>query len=132
MVQTREEKNKAASQSRFRKHQQRYESLMHGTISLFDRAAKDHLSHDAMLAHKAEWLKTDGCVGWVCERVYAVWDTLMHLHYRKLTFCYPHPDTGEMRPSNELIEAGLVHRMDTQAGAHCYRNEDGSFTDKFN
>jgi len=130
------EKNARRRDLRFQRISERYESLKSALIHLWTRAAKEHWTHDRILEYRREWIPringtTDKFPDWVEMRLQGVSDTLFDLHFRQLTFCYAHPQTGVVTPADQLCHDGLASQLDTATGAHYYKNDDGTFSDRF-
>ncbi len=129
---TRDERNERRRKSRFSETHARYQSLLHTLLYNFERMRREHWSNERYIAWRNEWFKLDRVPQHVRERLQGATDTLFAQLYRHdLTFCYPHPDTRVLTPASVLCDAGLASRLANEEGDHCYRNEDGTYTDKF-
>ncbi len=132
MAMTREERNKAASNRRFANHHRSFMSFKRQMLDLFDRARKEKLRQADLLEYRSRIL-TDSSYkltpGWVQDRLTGVWEVLIDLLQRELTFCYPHPDTGVMTDKRVICDnSELLHRVNTDLGGYYWKNEDGTFT----
>lgn len=130
MVQTKEEKNKVARDNRAARQHNQYRGLLCRYVRLWTDAWENRLPHAKILEVRAT-ISHAGLPGWMCERLQGVSDAMFEQHYNRLVLCYAHPDTGELRPVRELIDAGLASRLDTNTCCNCYPAIDGKYCDTF-
>lgn len=135
MTMTVEEKRKRRSDLQWQKHSAAYESRKSAMVSLFKRAAAEHMTHDDMLNYRRDWIYYNNysqLPRWLHERLTGVWDALQAVHWGILTFCYDHPLTGVPTPANILCNEGLASKLDSSTGHHYYKNADGTYSNPFN